>query len=343
MRRTSVTADQYAPYRKHPQLFGDTFQDQWVHPDLKEITQTLPKLSPKLKLETDEVYSFDCFTPDFLDLFREELEHFYKISEEKNIDVRRPNSMNNYGVVVNEIGMRNLLTDFQQRYLWPLANVLFPLESQGGFDDHHAFIVRYNADEDLGLDMHIDDSDVTFNVCLGEPGYTGSGLTFCGNFGTSNHRIKTYKYPHQMGRAVFHLGHRRHGADDIETGTRINLIIWNHSWSYRSSEAYRQRRHNYVDEAQAPSLECLSYTHDRDFTHFRALPKQALEMDHLHPFSRIELAFSSLCGSFHCAFTMFTIFSASFGDTVSWFCRCWHRFMHRGIETNMATKSTGYR
>ena len=30
----------------------------------------------------------------------------------------------------------------------------------------------------------------------------------------------------EIGRAVLHLGSRRHGADDIENGTRMNLIIW---------------------------------------------------------------------------------------------------------------------
>jgi len=34
------------------------------------------------------------------------------------------------------------------------------------FDDHHSFIVRYQAGKALGLDMHMDDSDVTFNIFL---------------------------------------------------------------------------------------------------------------------------------------------------------------------------------
>ena len=36
------------------------------------------------------------------------------------------------------------------------VHVLLPEGSQ--FDDHHSFIVRYTASEDLGLDMHTDDS-----------------------------------------------------------------------------------------------------------------------------------------------------------------------------------------
>ena len=48
--------------------------------------------------------------------------------------MRRPNSMNNYGVVVNEIGMRPLITAFQQEYLWPLSQRLFP-EQAYQFDE----------------------------------------------------------------------------------------------------------------------------------------------------------------------------------------------------------------
>ena len=35
-------------------------------------------------------------------------------------------------------------------------------------------MVKYKSGEDRGLDMHIDDSDVTLNVCLGRE-FTGSG------------------------------------------------------------------------------------------------------------------------------------------------------------------------
>ena len=45
----------------------------------------------------------------------------------------------------------------------------FPLEqAEGGFTSHHSFMVKYKAGQDLGLDMHTDDSDVTVNVCLGK-------------------------------------------------------------------------------------------------------------------------------------------------------------------------------
>lgn len=190
--------------------------------------------------------------------------------------------MNNYGVIVNDIGMRPMITAFQQQFLWPLAKYLFPIQGEQ-FDDHHSFLVRYQADEDLGLDMHIDDSDVTFNVCLGDSNFTGATLVFCGTFGESNHRKVSHTYHHQVGRAVLHLGSRRHGADDIASGTRTNLIVWSHNWKYRSSPEYRnrQRAQVYEKEEGPPDQVCLSYTHDRDYQHFLPLTqKKAQENRH---------------------------------------------------------------
>ena len=43
-----------------------------------------------------------------------------------------------------------------------------PEQAEGGFTSHHSFMVKYKAGQDLGLDMHTDDSDVTVNVCLGK-------------------------------------------------------------------------------------------------------------------------------------------------------------------------------
>ena len=107
--------------------------------------------------------------------------------------------------------------------------------------------MRYRSGEDLGLDMHTDDSDVTFNLCLGLE-FTGAGLQFCGMAGAADHRKHRHSYFHRkaggsfqglfggQGRCVMHLGRRRHGADDITSGERLNLILWNHSSTYRSSE-----------------------------------------------------------------------------------------------------------
>jgi hypothetical protein len=125
---------------------------------------------------------------------------------------------------------------------------------------------------------------VTFNVCLGEE-FTGSSLTFCGNWGDPDHRQYSHRYHHQVGRAVLHLGSRRHGADDIATGRRMNLIVWSHNSIWRSSMRYRELKNGmgYQPEQGPPSKVCLSYTHDVDYiAYHEVLPERAKEKQ-LHP------------------------------------------------------------
>jgi len=96
------------------------------------------------------------------------------------------------------------------------------------------------AGEDLGLDIHTDDSDVTFSLCLGKE-FTGAGLSFCGELGHTGHRQLSHVNQHVKGTCVVHLGQKRHGADDIATGERRSLIMWNHSQAYRESIQSLQR------------------------------------------------------------------------------------------------------
>jgi hypothetical protein len=73
------------------------------------------------------------------------------------------------------------------------------------------------------------------------------------------------------GRALIHLGSRRHGADDITAGERNNLIVWNQNQAYRDSAEYVNNQPYHKEEAP-PDPRCLSYTHDRDFGHYLDYP-----------------------------------------------------------------------
>lgn len=116
------------------------------------------------------------------------------------------------------------------------------------------------------MDMHTDDSDVTFNVCLGLD-FTGAGLSFCGMLGAPDHRKHSATYEHARGTCVCHLGRKRHGAGDIQSGERLNLILWNHSSTFRQSDAYLEAP--YRKETGPPDPLCVSYTHDRDYGIFK--------------------------------------------------------------------------
>lgn len=117
--------------------------------------------------EAHGIYSFDMFQPMFCRMFLEELDNYYA----SGLPIRRPNSMNNYGIIVNEvlirsaetlrapspgglvlqcvlacapgqIGLRGMMTLLQRQYLWPVAKLLFPREGEE-FHDHHSFMVQY--------------------------------------------------------------------------------------------------------------------------------------------------------------------------------------------------------
>eukprot|EP00440_Ansanella_granifera_P032969 gb/GFBE01035763.1/.p1 GENE.gb/GFBE01035763.1/~~gb/GFBE01035763.1/.p1 ORF type:complete len:282 (+),score=56.65 gb/GFBE01035763.1/:1-846(+) len=209
------------------------------------------------------VYSFPVFTETFLKLIMEEVRGFYKTK----LPAKRPNSMNNYGIILNDIGLEPLMFAMQDAIIQPLAAVLFPREGSE-LESHHAFTVRYKGNEDTHLDVHTDDSDITFNVNIfGE--YEGCPLVFCGIVGAPDHRHFRTAYQHKLGHAVMHSGRHRHGAEDITGGERMNLIVWSYSYNFRQSAASKKKHKR---EKSPPDLRCLSYTHDRDYGHFKEYP-----------------------------------------------------------------------
>lgn len=282
----------YRRLRRHPPLFhsmsqgGDGWTRDMFDPQFMKILEVLQEHSPEGKFfetiegltvkalldsglireDAHEVYSLPIFTPRTCAMIVEEKDCYLS----SGLPVFRPNSMNNYGLILNQIGMKKMLTELQQYYLRAISSVFFPRQSSH-FDDHHSFIVSYEPGKDTGLDMHTDASDVTWNICLGDPGFVGSGLIFCGASNSAQHRKFSHQYRHEVGRAVFHLGSRRHGADNIECGSRHNLIIWCINSAYQQSTDY-QADHTTVKERDTPDLQCLSWTHDRDFVKFKKYP-----------------------------------------------------------------------
>jgi hypothetical protein len=224
--------------------------------------------APVLTLECEGggpgVYSLEIFTQEFCQLLVEEVDY---AQANYNEFLTRPNGMNRYGMVLNELGLEPAITELQQKFIVPLQHALFGNEGACP-DDHHCFIVRYKEGEDIGLDMHSDSSDVTLNVCLGRE-FDGATLTFCGCVGNLDHRRRSHVYTHRIGRAVIHLGRQRHGADDIVSGERLGLILWNTSQPWRKTKEYTRLRSR-AEAEDPPDLVCLSYTHDSDYREFKA-------------------------------------------------------------------------
>tara|TARA_A100001015_G_C14747276_1_gene616099 strand:- start:2 stop:793 length:792 start_codon:yes stop_codon:yes gene_type:complete len=203
--------------------------------------------------ESYDVYSCPCLNPKFIDYF---------LKETKKYSSQAPNSMNNYGLVLNDTPLKSFIIHLQENYLEPLFKFLFPKYQK--IKNFHAFTVKYSETEDSNLDPHTDDSDITFNICLIQP-EKGSELVFCGNIDSINHRKVSKIYNHQQGFAIIHLGHRRHTAIDIGKGKRENLVIWNR---FFIKPVLGEKK----KEKIKPDLFCISYTHDKDYFDFFVKP-----------------------------------------------------------------------
>jgi hypothetical protein len=282
-------------------------------------------------LEAPNVYSFPFFTRAFCAILAGEVKNF----EASTLPRFRPNSMNRYGLILNEIGLKPFLDELCQCVMFPIGEMLFPEqlsvassraappphetpattlltaagdvngegaanpvrddhlqsssrrgEGEGSrqrrnspqrhhrrtccLDAHHTFVVEYRHGGDTALDMHSDDSEITFNVNLVDS-FEGSSLRFCGMPGTAGHRTHARCLEHSIGRAVVHPGALRHGALPITQGERMNLIVWMTStWLRQHCQPAlggQPGRYPISDAKTAghpPDPLCVSVTHDPD-------------------------------------------------------------------------------
>jgi hypothetical protein len=182
--------------------------------------------------EVPNVYSFPVLTEEYCDLLLQELEHFDK----SKMPIGRPNSMNNYGILLSELGFDGgFLDHLREDYLTPLASLLYPeWVGPSGLDSHRAFTVSYQLEGDTQLSYHFDNAEVTLNVCLGTS-FTGGELSF-GPMAGEPGSLWKQRYTHRRGRCLLHRGRQRHQAHPITSGKRVNLIIWMRSSSVRNSQ-----------------------------------------------------------------------------------------------------------
>ena len=220
------------------------------------------------------VFSFQIFTNEFCDALVAEFDAY----ESSPLPRRRPNTMNNFGLVVNETGWLAVMNDILRRVVRPLASECFgtsePFVGMGaGLDCHHSFVVQYRAAcegeaGDEGLDMHVDASEVTLNVGIGKGDFNYSGLVFCGQAGRSDVRRHQASIVQRKGQAIIHLGRHRHGAGKISKGERLNLIMWARNSTFRAAAGAgvvlpdgfpREKEEGGIDRV------CLSAANDSDF------------------------------------------------------------------------------
>ena len=140
-----------------------------------------------------------------------------------------------FQILLNELGFdEDFLNRLRNDYLTPIATLLFPESGGDSLDSHKAFIVKYKTGEDVDLNYHYDNAEITLNVCIGKQFEEGS--LYFGNMRSEQQDIVAFtEYKHRLTYGLIHRGQHRHGAMPITEGERYNLIMWLRSSEIRNS------------------------------------------------------------------------------------------------------------
>jgi len=219
--------------RRHPLLYNI---QNWEFEE--NLLQNLQNKSLQLKEEIRGVYSFPLLKLSTCNLILDEVSHFEEWCLRNGLTINRPNSMNNYGAILDDFGFKEVLHELTLAVANPLSERLFP-HIGNTLDNHHGFMVEYAMNKDLELDFHVDESDVTLNICLGKEFKNGE-LFFGGVRCAKHQQVFPTKeeqglVQHKPGTVLVHLGKHRHAAKPITEGHRLNLILWNKSSKFRQN------------------------------------------------------------------------------------------------------------
>ncbi|TNM90122.1 hypothetical protein fugu_004356 [Takifugu bimaculatus] len=224
--RAAAIKQVYQPL--HPHVYN--LKESFLAPKFKQIVQYCQRkdttkeglLALLEEAAAVRVYRFPVFEKSFCDELLEELEHFEQSSAPKG----RPNTMNHYGVLLNELGFdEDFITPLREHYLHPVTSVLYPDCGGGSLDSHKAFVVKYDMNEDLDLSYHYDNAEVTLNVSIGK-NFTDGNLYFGAIKEVPLSEAECSEVEHRVTEGLLHRGQHMHGALPISSGQRWNLIIW---------------------------------------------------------------------------------------------------------------------
>lgn len=235
-------------YNMHPTNF-------FVPSFLKAISENKEEGFRKIITEPSPgILTFELLQPRFCEMLLAEVDNFEKWVRETKFRIMRPNTMNKFGAVLDDFGLETMLDKLMDDFIQPISRVFFPEVGGSTLDSHHGFVVEYGFDRDVDLGFHVDDSEVTLNVCVGKQ-FTGGELFFRGvrcekhvNTGTQSEEVLDYS--HVPGRAVVHRGRHRHGARATTSGNRLNLLLWCRSSVFRELKKYQKEFPEFCGECQ---------------------------------------------------------------------------------------------
>ena len=120
-----------------------------------------------VKLESDGLYSFELLKPELHQMWLDEIQNIKRFYKNYKIPMENPNSQNKHGILVDNFGFYGVIQEMVQRVVIPLAKKLWSGVGEDTLHMHNAFTVDYHKTKDKNLELHVDDSEVTVNICLG--------------------------------------------------------------------------------------------------------------------------------------------------------------------------------
>ncbi|GLT91888.1 hypothetical protein SLE2022_097500 [Rubroshorea leprosula] len=244
----------------HKELYTMNATNFFVPSFLNAITENREESFRSIMAEPVKgVFTFEMLQPQFCELLLSEVENFERWVYETKFRIMRPNTMNKFGAVLDDFGLEAMLDRLMEDFIRTISKVFFPEVGGATLDSHHGFVVEYGIDRDEALGFHVDDSEVTLNVCLGKQ-FSGGDLFFRGvrcdkHVNTETLRGEILDYSHVPGHAVLHRGRHRHGARATVSGRRVNLLLWCRSSVFRELRKYQKDFSSWCGECQREKIE----------------------------------------------------------------------------------------
>ncbi|CAM0880024.1 unnamed protein product [Alopecurus aequalis] len=158
------------------------------------------------------------------------VENFQNWAHREKQEIRDQNAFDVHGSVttISDIGMKGMLDDLMKQFISPISKVLFPEVGGGCLDSQHSYVVSCSGD-DIGLGMHVEDSDITLNVCLRKQ-FTGGEIYFVGrrcesHYSSGAYEQEIFRYSHVVGQALLYHGRHRHYVFP-SIGFGASMIMW---------------------------------------------------------------------------------------------------------------------
>ena len=176
------------------------------------------------------LFEVQLITPAAAEHIRASAEAVKERSSELRRHLTPPNSMHYAGFRTQEVGWDASLMSLLGDRMAELACELFPEAMPGAPTGCHSFLVDYGPEADRDLSLHVDDSQVTFNLWLGGDA-EGTEVRFEGmrcvrHLQSGVDSGEAFGWIGRPGRALVHRGLHRHRTLPVYSGERQSLIFW---------------------------------------------------------------------------------------------------------------------